>query len=277
MRLAWATDIHLDMTGDTIGKIRSLASDAASTDAVLITGDISVSNNILQHLSLLELTIEKPIYFVLGNHDYYGSNIMSVRKTVNDFCNSSSYLRYMSSVPFVRLQPGVNLIGHDSWYDAQNGNPRNNVVLMNDWIQISDFNSALRGSYSGQVLNKDVIIQISQRLAQQSVNHIANGIKAVVKESDHIIVMTHVPPFRESFNGMNKHSGTSVNDVLPWYTCKLMGDTLLAAAKTYPHVKFTVLSGHAHSHYDNDLLNNLNVKVGRAIYGNPQLASSISI
>ncbi len=277
MRLAWATDIHLDVTGDTINKVQSIANASRDADAILITGDISVSNMILQHLSMLEMTLEKQIYFVLGNHDYYGSNFGTVRRAVNDFCGSSSYLKYMSSVSFMRLSPGVSLVGHDGWYDGQNGNPHSNALLMNDWIKISDFNAALRGAFGGQVLNKRVIIEISCKLAQQAVNHVANGIKAAVKDSNHIIVMTHVPPFKESFNAMEKYVGMSVNDVLPWYTCKLMGDTLLAAAKTYSHVKFTVLSGHAHSHYDDDLLNNLNVKVGRAIYGNPQLASSISI
>ena len=50
MRLAWATDIHLDMTGDTINKVQSIANASRDADAVLITGDISVSNMILQHL-----------------------------------------------------------------------------------------------------------------------------------------------------------------------------------------------------------------------------------
>ena len=277
MRLAWATDIHLDMTDDTIGKVQALAHESRDADIVLITGDISVSNMVIQHLSLLEQTIGKQIYFVLGNHDYYGSSFESVRKSVNDFCNSSSYLRYMSSVPFIRLQPGISLVGHDGWYDAQNGNPHSNMLLMNDWLKISDFNAALRGAAGGQVLNKNVIIEVSRKQAQQASIHIANGIKAVVKDSNHIIVMTHVPPFKESFNSMEKYSGMSVNDVLPWYTCKLLGDTLMAAAKTYPHVKFTVLSGHAHSHYDDDLLNNLNVKVGHAVYKHPRVTHLMSI
>ena len=65
MRLAWATDIHLDMTGDTINKVQSIANASRDADAVLITGDISVSNMILQHLSMLEMTLEKQIYFLV--------------------------------------------------------------------------------------------------------------------------------------------------------------------------------------------------------------------
>lgn len=278
MRLAWMTDIHLDMAGDLNTRLNFLSKSVEGCDAVLLTGDISVSNFLISHLSMIESALEKPVYFVLGNHDYYGSNFSTVRRNVMNFCNSSSYLRYMNSVQYIKLDDRKYLIGHDGWYDAQNGDPHGNSILMNDWIQISNFNSALRNSFGGHgLINKNVIIDLSRRLAQESANHIANGIKAVIKDSDHIVVMTHVPPFKESFNASENHRQVSSWEIIPWYTSKIMGDTLLAAAKTYPHVKFTVLSGHLHSHYDQDLLNNLNVKVGRAIYGNPQLASSFTI
>jgi len=277
MRLAWMTDIHLDMAGDIFNKILSMSMSSHEADAILITGDISVSNTLTQHLSALEIGFNKPIYFVLGNHDYYGSNISTVRRNVVNYCNSSSFLRYMTSVPYVKLEEGTYLIGHDGWYDAQNGNPYSDSLLMNDWIQIADYNAALRSSFGGKTLNKNVIINISQKLAQLAANHVANSIKSIVKESEHIIIMTHVPPFKETFNASEKYKGMSSLEIMPWYTSKIMGDTLFAAAKTYPHVKFTVLSGHVHSYYDDDLLNNLNVKVGKAIYGNPQLASLISI
>jgi predicted phosphohydrolase len=277
VQIGWATDIHLDMAGDVLGKVKILSSQLKNCEALLITGDISVSEMLVPHLSMLETVIEKPIYFVLGNHDYYGSNIGIVRRKVTNMCNSSSFLRYMSSVPFIKIDEGKYIIGHDGWYDTQNGNPYSDTLLMNDWIRIGDFNSSIRASYDGRAINKNVIVGISKQLAQQSVNHVANAIKAVIKSSEHIVVMTHVPPFKESFNASEKYSGIPSTDILPWYTSKVMGDMLLNAAKTYPHVKFTVLSGHVHSHYDDDLLNNLNVKVGRAIYGNPQLATSIFV
>lgn len=275
--LAWMTDIHLDMVGDLANRLKLMGVAVRNSEGVIITGDISVANMLTEHLSLLESAFQRPIYFVLGNHDYYGSNIGIVRRRVIDHCAGSSHLRYMSNFPYVKLDGGTVLIGHDGWYDAQNGDPYNDNILMNDWLQIADFNSALRASYTGRVLNKNVIIQVARAIAQQAVNHVANGIKSAVKDAKHIVIMTHVPPFKESFNAAEKYKGASSSEIMPWYTCKLMGDTLMAAAKAYPHVKFTVLSGHVHSHYDDDLLNNLTVKVGGAIYGNPQLASVISV
>lgn len=277
MKLAWYTDIHLDCVGNVQNKLFNLCELMDSVESVLITGDISIASQLIPHLSMIENAFQRPIYFVLGNHDYYGSDISSTRRSVVNACNSSSYLKYMISTPYMQLSPGVMLIGHDAWYDAFNGNPNNNQFMMNDWIRIADFNSALKASSAGTSLNKNAVIEIARRLAHQATVHVVNGIKSAVKQSSHIIIMTHVPPFKESYNSSEKHKGLSSQDVIPWYTSRMMGDAIFAAAKAYPNVKFTVLSGHLHSHYEQELLNNLTVRVGKSVYGSPQLAGFIEI
>lgn len=277
MKLAWFTDIHLDHVDDVGFVVNRLSNESSKCDSVIITGDISMANTLISHLMLLDDVLEKPIYFVLGNHDYYFSNIRLVRKYVVDACRSMSYARYLAAIPYVRLTGNSALVGHDGWYDALNGNPRSEAMLMNDWIRIQDFSPAIRGNLGSKVIDKNMIIQISQAICIAAVKHIADGIKAAIRDKfTNIIVATHVPPFRESYNA-DKYRGMDVSDVLPWYTSKTMGDMLMSAAKTYPHVKFTILSGHAHSHYDQDLLNNLNVRVGKSSYGSPQIAGYIDI
>ena len=39
-------------------------------DAVVITGDIGESPNVAAYLRELEQGLQRPIYFVLGNHDF---------------------------------------------------------------------------------------------------------------------------------------------------------------------------------------------------------------
>ena len=277
MKLAWMTDIHLDIAGDLRRKISDLSESAAGCESVLITGDITTAPFLADHLKKLENAFEKPLYFVLGNHDYYFSDIMTTRRSVVELCRSMSYARYLAAVPYIRLTSDVALLGHDGWYDAMNGDTRNDDVLMNDWLKISDFSAAIKSSFSGKVLDKPTIIAISRAICKASVTHVVNGIKAAIRDKNtHIIVMTHVPPFKESYNS-DKHRGLNISSVLPWYTSKMMGDALLAAARTYPHIKFTILSGHSHSHYDEYLLNNLNVRVGKSTYGSPQLAGFVNI
>jgi|LauGreDrversion4_2_1035121.scaffolds.fasta_scaffold31052_5 Icc protein len=277
MKLAWATDIHLDHVEDAKGAVQSLCSATSGCEAIILTGDISLSNSIVQHLSIFDSLSEKCVYFVLGNHDYYFSDIRTTRQRVANACRNMSYVRYLATTPYVRLRDDLAIVGHDGWYDAMNGDARRDGILMNDWIRINDFSVAMRGSFGGKTLDKGLIVQIARAICAASVNHIANGIKAAIRDKySKIIVATHVPPFKESYNG-NKHFGMDASDALPWYTSKVMGEMLLSAAKTYPHVHFTILSGHSHSHYDQDLLNNLNVRVGKSAYGTPQIAGYIDI
>ena len=277
MKLAWATDIHLDTVGNLEQKISELSTASASAEAVLLTGDISVAPLLVDHLRALENELQKPIYFVLGNHDYYFSDVMTVRRKIVEVCRSMSFARYLASIVYFKIKDGVALIGHDGWYDALNGDAYNSEVVMNDWLKINDFSSAIRTSFAGKSLDRSAIISVSRAICHASVSHIANGIKTAVRDkNNHIVVMTHVPPFKESYNS-DKHRGLNVSSALPWYTSKTMGDMLLSAAKAYPRIKFTVLSGHSHSRYDEYLLNNLNVRVGKSAYGSPQIADFIDI
>jgi len=276
MKIAWMTDIHLDCTGNVYEKLLNLAEAGRDCECFIITGDITVAPFLKSHLQMIEDALQKPFYFVLGNHDYYFSDIMQTRREVVEFSRKLSFSKYLSAIKYVRLSPETALVGHDGWYDALNGNAFGSDVLMNDWVRISDFSSAIRGSAGGRMIDKGVIVQISRSICAASVKHIAEGIKAAVRDKHtNIIVATHVPPFKESYNSIEKHRGMDAAFALPWYTSRTMGDTLMAAANAYPEIKFTILSGHAHSHYDEYLKNNLNVRVGKSAYGSPQIAGYI--
>ncbi len=48
----------------------------------MISGDIAEATSIELILKEMASTIQKPIYFVLGNHDYYRGSINDLRSTV---------------------------------------------------------------------------------------------------------------------------------------------------------------------------------------------------
>ena len=77
-RLAWLTDIHLDFLDAK--QVDAFCQNVAScdTDAFMIGGDISIATQIQEHLLLLARHLRGPIYFVLGNHDFYGGSIAGV-------------------------------------------------------------------------------------------------------------------------------------------------------------------------------------------------------
>ena len=82
MKLAWVTDIHLNFLESSDRK--KFYQDVVATDsnAVLVSGDIAEAPTVSEILEEMAQHIAKPIYFVLGNHDYYQSSVENVRKTV---------------------------------------------------------------------------------------------------------------------------------------------------------------------------------------------------
>ena len=68
MKLAWATDIHLDHASEAARRkfCRSVHEQA---DALVVTGDIAESHTLGSALTAIATLTERPVYFVLGNHD----------------------------------------------------------------------------------------------------------------------------------------------------------------------------------------------------------------
>lgn len=61
--------------------------------------------------------------------------------------------------------------------------------------------------------------------------------------SRHVVVVTHVPPFRESA----WHEGRpGDDDRVPWFACKATGEAIMACARDCPRTNFIVLCGHTH-------------------------------
>ncbi|MEO1273196.1 MAG: metallophosphoesterase, partial [Myxococcota bacterium] len=80
MRLAWLTDIHLDFVDHPRFEQLCREVQEVQADGVLIGGDIAQAKDFDTWLEAMADTIDAPIYFVLGNHDYYGGTIEAVRQ-----------------------------------------------------------------------------------------------------------------------------------------------------------------------------------------------------
>lgn len=97
---------------------------------------------------------------------------------------------------------------------------------------------------------------------------------AALDPFEELILLTHVPPFREAA----WHEGkVSNDDWLPFMASKPMGDVLKDALAARPDRKVTVLCGHTHSAGEVEILPNLIVKTGGAEYRNPELQLPIVV
>lgn len=276
---AWCTDIHLDFVQSDDRIVSFVESLCASDPAgIFITGDISTSETLMDHLGIIEHAAQRPVYLVLGNHDYYGSDVLSVRADVSKLCQASPHLGYLTPKPFVSLTEKTALVGHDGWYDALYGDPANSRFMMRDWCEIGDFVPASGGRgymMGGCVKDRQAVIDVARRLATGAAEHVREQVTAAI-EAGHrrIIVLTHVPPFEEAHVYAGRRSDATA---LPWYTSKLMGDMLTKAASTHETVEFDVLCGHTHGAYDGNVSPNMRVRVGGAGYGHPVLQAVIEV
>ena len=284
MRLTWATDIHLDFITNLQNPHASISNmnifcsllGNQKPESLLLTGDISLSQLLVDHLLAIEARLQVPTYFVLGNHDFWGSDFESVRKQAMIVSKSSEYLRYLSAIPYVMLTDDTMLVGHDGWYDGLNGEPRNSSFIMNDWTQIKDFVRAGVINTHNNSLNLEALLMVSRQQASTAAHHVATGIKSALSQRSprKIIVATHVPPFVQPLNSVKS---SNKQDFYPWYSSKIMGDTLTRAATANPNVEFEVFCGHCHSQYEDEILPNLTLRSGNAEYSDPRPQGTFDI
>jgi predicted phosphohydrolase len=157
---------------------------AEKPDAVLITGDISNAVRIEYTLGLLA-TLSCPIYFVLGNHDFYEGSFASVAATVKESCRRHPNLIHLGAGEIVRLTDDTSLIGHRGWADGRAGAGATSTTRLNDHLLIQN------------LVRTDPIalFAILNSLGDQSAEYIkATGTEAL-SACRHLIIATHVPPF----------------------------------------------------------------------------------
>ena len=92
--------------------------------------------------------------------------------------------------------------------------------------------------------------------------------------SRRLIVLTHVPPFREAC----WHRGRVSDDAwLPHFACKAVGEALIEAMASHPECEMTVLCGHTHSAGEAQVLPDLRVLTGGAEYGRPEMQRMLTV
>lgn len=258
MRIGWLTDIHLSFLSFQersafYGRIQ-----AEKPEALLISGDIGESDCVTQILAEFSNAIEAPIYFVLGNHDFYGGSIANVRKMAARRCASSDKLYWLPAAGIVPLTANTALIGHDSWADGRLGDFYRSDVMLNDYFQIEELCELLKP----QLLAK------LNALGDEAALFLEDHARQALAQWRNVLVLTHVPPFRESC----WHEGRiSADDYLPHFACKAVGDRLAALMRKHPQNNMTVLCGHTHGSGFAQILMNLSVLTGGAEYGRPEL------
>jgi len=268
MKLCWLTDPHfnfLDPPG-AIGAFGKYIRAEQDFDAIVITGDISEADRVRGSLNEFAKAVECPVYFTLGNHDFYRGSLESVYEDMKRLEDNLVWLD--RSNPIVLNEEAV-LTGNQGWYDAHYGNAEKSNVGLADFEFIADLEPFYHRWHWMKKGGRAGMIKKLRELGQKSAESAGFRVFGALEHYETVVFATHVPPFQ----GACWHEGAiSDSDWLPWFTCKAMGDMLLEAASKFPDKQIMVLCGHTHSDGTYQPTENLTVITGKAVYGAPDIA-----
>ncbi len=254
--LGWATDIHLDFVNRRQLEVLAAALAERGPDGVVLSGDLSSSPSLVEDLEALAEELARPIYFVLGNHDFYGGSIAGVRARMQALTATSRWLRWLPACGVVDLGDGWSLVGHDGWGDGRAGDVMGSRVQLNDWRAIHELAGLPRAAR----------VAALRMLGDEAAAYLRGAVAAALARAPKLLVVTHVPPFADACWHEGKRSA---DDWLPWFTCVAAGEVLQAALAARPDGRALVVCGHTHGGGVVDVLPNLQVRTGAAVYGAP--------
>ena len=196
----------------------------AGADAVLLGGDIGEAPDVAESLEDLDARLGLPIHFVLGNHDYYrGTSPASApgwRRSAPDRPGSSTWRQ----AGVVALTEETGLVGHDGWGDGRLGDYARSEVLLNDYLLIEELSG----------LDKEDRLGRLHALGDEAAAHFRTLLPEALERFRRLIVLTHVPPFREAC----WHRGRISDDEwLPHFSCRAVGEVLVGGDGRAPGVR----------------------------------------
>ena len=264
-RVAWLTDVHLNFLDDEARRefLKSVA--RQSPHAVFVSGDIGESPDVAQSLREMAQIVRRPIYFVLGNHDFYRGSIAGTRLEMTRVASESELLFYLSECGAVELTPATAVVGHDGWGDARLGDYEHSRVMLNDFFLIEELR---RWNPAPWEVDPPRLKRELRALGDESAGHFARLLPEAFEAHRRVVAVTHVPPFRETAWHRGRYSD---EEWLPFFACKAVGDVMLEAMRERPDQELLVLCGHTHGSGRAEILDNLTVLTGGAEYGEPAI------
>lgn len=255
-KLVWTTDPHLNFVDDSAFDVFVGQVEAVKASAMVITGDIAEAPSLVRELQRLYKRTGLPIYYVLGNHDFYRGSIQETRRTARKLSLANKNITWLRD-QVVSLDETWGMVGTDGWGDARYGNYEASSVELNDQRLIAEFHAV-----QASLIYREKLY-VCRRLGDEEAASLRKPLFEALATFPKVLVLTHVPPFAEAA----WHEGAQSNpNWLPWFSCKAVGDLLLEAAQAHPDKTIRVLCGHTHGSGHYQALPNLEVHTGHADY-----------
>lgn len=241
MKLIWITDVSLQVQHDEVKQAFyeeiKVEAENKSVSAILITGNVADAESLHRELDALHAGTGLDVFFVLGNGDFYGSNIRAVKKSLEEkYSDLQNGVLYLSDTTFnLALSEDRYLVGVDGWCDGLAG-----TIVETDYNSL-DNQYILDLVYAQNLGGDDAFLRKRLELSVIDSKALQAKVDAVIRlEPKEIIIATSVPPFKESciFNGERL-----TDNFLPYYCNQNMGDMIMIKASQNPDILFTVYCG----------------------------------
>jgi len=219
--------------------------------------------NLGYHLSLFA-SLQVPVYFVLGNHDFYQGSFASVDEVARKACRKHPNLVHLGQGEIIRLTNKTSLIGHRGWADGRAGVGDRSNTRLNDHLLIENLKDR----------EPEVLFAILNALGDRSADYMRTKAEEALLGCRQLLIATHVPPFPQAALYQEKPSGP---EFAPHFVNVAMGGVLLELAQHYPDKNLTVLAGHTHHAAYYSPRPNLVVKVAAGRYGHPAIAEVLTL
>lgn len=252
-RYIWLSDTHINMSILPFMKRRFIGRlNSVESDGLIITGDISNGVMLESDLRYLATHYDRPIYFVLGNHDYYWRHRDSVEEDVRRLCQKHNNLVWLSEEDSVQLDHGVSLVGDEGWYDVSAGRPD-----LTQWCidRLINLDYLPMTNYAQQTL-------AWRERAKASAKKLCRKVKIALEHNDTVYIATHFPPWPEA---TLSNWQLSRDYWIPYNTNVVLGQELEFLMKNCEG-KLIVLCGHTHLACEVSVAKNITCKVAGASY-----------
>ncbi len=299
MKLAWTSDLHLvflrpsPVTADDRLPLWLEQLARQSFDALAISGDISEAPHLHEHLEMLESYVQRPIYFVLGNHDYYRSSFGEVLPALRIFTSGSTHLHCLDLMEYIELTPTTALVGHGCWGDGGYGDFFGSRIMLNDWKVIEELRQWQKGPWRLSCLkecgaceeemmklkvepedvDRELMAQQLRMLGERAAEHIRRVLPLALEANPNVVLLTHTPPFAPRC----VRTKTNWEWWAPHAGCKAAADVIEEIMDDYSHRQLLILSGHVHTASCIQVTKNIEQRTAAAQYGEPKIEEMIEM
>jgi predicted MPP superfamily phosphohydrolase len=264
VKILWLTDLHLDNLDANQVQNFYQTIQGVLPDVLLVGGDIWDGSRSLAALTALHNFLKVPIYFVLGNHDFFYGSIQMLRKLAEKEHKNTSALHYLTYSGCISLNTNVVLIGHDGWADGQAGNFFQSKVFLQDYDLIDELKNCSQVELFSRLTD----------LGAEAAEYLSRSLEKAFQHGKKIILLTHVPPFVEACL-YNHQIGN--DNWTPHFVALQVGRSLQKIMTAHPDKELLILSGHTHCGADVIIQNNIRVVVGERPANKPVISGCILI